>query len=128
MALSYTISVADVSDQYKISKLHALVFSSDLIMRVLFPSDPYLDGQTAWTLELFSRAEAEPDARCIKAVETQTGKIIGAAMVQTKPPRTPRGSGGPFRSIQNQDFFKAYFPQARPIYKKYYGDELHACT
>ena len=127
MSLLYTITVAEPADEFDIAKLHALAFDPDLITRVLFPKDPYHDGHAKWVLELFRRAEAEPDALCLKAVETATGKIIGAAMLQTKPPRAARGSGGPFRSVQNQEFFKAYFPQAGPIYKKFYGDEKHAC-
>lgn len=125
MPLSFTLSLADSSDNLSIANLHALVFSDDLAIRVLFPRDHLLKAQTSWVLEMLERAKEEPDFHCIKAVE-KTGKIIGAAMVQSRPPVGDPGKWGLFDSIQNQDFFKSFFPQARSIMQKRFSDRRPA--
>lgn len=124
--LSYSISVADSNDNLAVASLHALVFSRDLACYVLFPKDPAFEAQTSWVLEMFRRAEAEPDFHCIKAVDNNTGRIIGAGMVQAKPPVTNPAKFGLFPMIQNQEFFKSFFPQARSIMQKRFGEKRPA--
>ena len=126
MALSFSITPADSADYLTIAKLHALVFNADLIMRVLFPNDPYFEAQTAWILEILRRTEAEPHARCVKAIDDCTGRLVGAAILQIKPAQNPP-IRAPFTMIQNTKFYASYFPQARKFYEEKYGNEKHAC-
>lgn len=121
--LSFSISIADSNDNLVVANLHALVFSRDLACYVLFPKDPSLEAQTSWVLEMVRRVEEEPDFHCIKAVDNTTGRIIGAAMVQSKPPVTNPAKFGLFPMIQKQEFFKSFFPQSRPIMQKRFGDK-----
>lgn len=123
--LSFSVSLADPSDKLSIAILHALVFSGDLAIRVLFPRDPFLEAQISWILDMFHRAELEPDFHCIKAVDDD-GKIIGAAMVQSKPPIGDPSRWGLFASVQNQDFFKSFFPQSKSIIQKRFSNRRPA--
>jgi GNAT superfamily N-acetyltransferase len=91
-----------------------------------FPKDPLLEAQTSWILEMFRRTEEEPDFHCIKAVDNTTGRIIGAAMVQSKSPVTNPARVGLFPMIQSQKFFKTFFPQAGPIMTERLGEKRPA--
>ncbi|KAI9869530.1 MAG: hypothetical protein M1830_005423 [Pleopsidium flavum] len=68
------LSLSTPADNLTIVTLHVLVFSHDLIDRVLFPTRKTLYPQIQWSLKLLRRAEAEPDAQCIRAVDALTGE------------------------------------------------------